>query len=97
MKNFFALGLDIAKLNRTGRMIRRTRWHYDYDFSTDENYNFAMTASVNGNVPLNYEEAILSAGAGKWQAAMKKEFSSLVENKTWDLMALPSGNPITKS
>ena len=27
-----ALGLDIPTTNRTGRMIRRPAWHYDYDF-----------------------------------------------------------------
>ena len=26
------LGLDITKTTRTGRMIRRPAWHYDYDF-----------------------------------------------------------------
>ena len=51
-----------------------------------------MAASVNGNVPLNYEEAILSADAEKSQAAMQMEFKNLVENKTWDLVVLPSGN-----
>ena len=65
----------------TGRMFRRPAWHYDYDFSTDENCNFVMAASVNGNVPLNYEEAILSPDAEKWQTAMQNEFKSLVENK----------------
>ena len=55
-----------------------------------------MVASVNGNVPLNYEEVILSADAEKWQAAMQKEFKSLLENKTWVLVALPSGKPSTK-
>ena len=41
-----------------------------------------MAASVNGNVPLNYDEAILSADAEKWQAAMQKESKGLGENKT---------------
>ena len=40
-----------------------------------------MAASVNGKVPLNYEEAILSADAEKWQAAMQIEFKSLKEKK----------------
>ena len=35
-----ALRLGIPTTNRTGRMIRRPAWHYDYDFSTDENCNF---------------------------------------------------------
>ena len=35
-----ALRLGIPTTNRTGRMIRRPAWHYDYDFSTDENCFF---------------------------------------------------------
>ena len=35
-----ALGLDIPTTNRTGRMIRRQAWHYDYDFCTDETVTF---------------------------------------------------------
>ena len=81
-----ALGLDIPTTNRTGRMIRRPAWHYDYDFSTDENCNISF----------NYEEAILSAEAEKWQPAMQNEFKNFVEIKTWDLVALPSGKPLTK-
>ena len=51
---------------------------------------------MNGNVPLIYEEAILSANAEKRQAAMQNEFKNLVENKTWDLVDLPSGKSLTK-
>ena len=93
------LGLDIPTTNRTGLLILifyNDFWHYDYDFFSDENCKFAMAASVNGNVQLNYEEAILSADAEKWQAAMQNEFKSLVK-KTWDLVAVPSGKPLTKS
>ena len=60
------LGLDIPT---TGRKIRRPAWHNNYVFSIDVNCNFAMATSVNCKVPLNYEEAILSADAEKWQAA----------------------------
>ena len=56
-----------------------------------------MVASVNGSVPLPYEKAIFSADAEKWQAAMQKEFNSLVENKLWDCVALPSGKKLTKA
>ena len=46
-----------------------------------------MAASVNGIVPsLSYDEAILSADAEKWQAAMQNEYKSLVESKTWVLV-----------
>ena len=60
-------------------MISRPAWHYAYDFCTDENCNFAMAACVNGNVPLNYEEAFWSADAEKLQTGMQIEFNSLVE------------------
>ena len=82
-----ALGLDVPTVNRTGLMIRRPALDYDYDFSTDENCNFAIAASVNGNVPFIYEKAIVSADTEKWQAAMHKK---------WDLVVLPLGKPITK-
>ena len=62
-------------------MIRRPAWKYDYDFSTDENRNFAMAASVNGNVPLIYEEVVFSADVKKRPAPMQNEFNSLVEKK----------------
>ena len=74
-----ALGLDIPTTNRTGRMIRRPAWKYDFDFSTDENRNFSMAASVNGNVPLIYEEVVFSADVKKRPAPMQNEFNSLVE------------------
>ena len=37
-----------------------------------------MAVRVNGNVPFNYEEAILSADVEKKHAAMLYEFNSLV-------------------
>ena len=58
-----ALEFDFPTTNRSGRMIRRPAWHYGYDFFTDKNCNFAMALSVNGSVPLNYEEEISSADA----------------------------------
>ena len=60
---------DVPKTNRTKRIILKPAWHYIYDSSSDEIYNFAMAAIINGNVPFNYEEAILSADAenGKLQ------------------------------
>ena len=96
-EHYTALGTDIPTIDRTSRMIRRPAGHYYCDFSTDENCNFAMVASVNGNVPLNYEETFLSVDSEKWQAAMQNEFNSLVDNKTWNLVTLLSGKLLTKS
>ena len=44
-KHFTALGLDIPTTNSTGRMIRRPAWHYEFDFSTNENCSFAMAVA----------------------------------------------------
>ena len=74
------LGNDVPTTNRTVRMIRKPARQYDYNFSTEENCNFSMAASVNGNVPINYEEAILSADSENWQAAKQK--NSVVLRKT---------------
>ncbi|XP_055840140.1 uncharacterized protein LOC129907788 isoform X2 [Episyrphus balteatus] len=39
--------------------------------------------------PINVKEALESANAMKWRDAMRKEYSSLVENNTWDLVSEP--------
>ena len=39
--------------------------------------------------PKTIEEALSSNKADKWRAAADSEYSSLLENKTWDLLELP--------
>ena len=39
--------------------------------------------------PKTIEEALSSDEADKWKAAADSEYSSLLENQTWDLMELP--------
>lgn len=41
--------------------------------------------------PDTVEEALRSKNALSWKAAMDKEFDSLIDNKTWILVDLPSG------
>lgn len=41
--------------------------------------------------PTSYNEAIRSADRDKWIAAMKDEYNSLKDFKTWDLTELPKG------
>ena len=55
-----------------------------------------MAASVNGNIPLNYEKAISSSDVEKWQIARQNELNSHLENKTWILVPLHPGKPLTK-
>ena len=54
---------------RTNRVIQKPAWGWDYDISVAENYNFAIAASVNGDVHINLDEAVLSTHVEKWQAA----------------------------
>jgi hypothetical protein len=43
------------------------------------------------NEPLTYKEALNGTDAPQWLEAMQCEFNSLLQNKTWDLVPLPSG------
>jgi hypothetical protein len=48
-----------------------------------------ITASQ--KVPKSYQEAMISEDAASWEPAIQEEFSSLMENKTWELTPLPEG------
>ena len=41
--------------------------------------------------PPTYESAMNSSQCEKWQQAMESEYSSLIENQTWELRPLPRG------
>lgn len=41
--------------------------------------------------PATYTEAMASPNAEAWKEAMQREFNSLIEYKTWDLVPLPPG------
>jgi hypothetical protein len=48
---------------------------------------------VQSSYPQSYGEA---AGNTFWESAMQEEYKSLLENKTWDLVPLPSGRKIVR-
>jgi hypothetical protein len=48
---------------------------------------------VQSSDPQSYGEA---AGNPFWESAMQEEYNSLLENQTWDLVALPSGRKLVK-
>jgi transposase InsO family protein len=48
----------------------------------------AMNTFVD-NIPLNYNQAIVSPNSGKWKLAMDSEINSLHSNQTWKLVRLP--------
>jgi hypothetical protein len=42
--------------------------------------------------PQSYKEALESEHVDKWMAAFKEEYDSLIANKTWEIVPLPSGS-----
>jgi hypothetical protein len=48
-------------------------------------------------VPKSYQEAMTSEDAESWETAIKEEFLSLMENKTWDLTPLPGCRAIIQN
>ena len=66
-------------------------------------HSFAIASNVNlGDIqiPKTYNEAIDSRFAERWRAAMLKEITDLLRNKTWkaiDRCEVPAGKKITKS
>lgn len=54
-----------------------------------------ITASQ--KVPKSYQEAMISEDAESWETAIKEEFLSLMENKTWELTPLPEGRAIIQN
>ena len=54
------------------------------------NVAHALLAASTITDPQTIEEALASPDASKWTKAMNVEYESLVENKTWDLVQIPS-------
>ena len=53
-------------------------------------FAYALTAASALTEPQTFEEAQASPDAAKWRKAMDEEYDSLIENKTWSLVRLPS-------
>lgn len=54
-----------------------------------------ITASQ--KVPKCYQEAIVSEDVEKWETAIREEYSSLMENGTWELTPLPEGRTVIQN
>ena len=50
-----------------------------------------INAAILENNPASVEEALSGDDSEGWKAAADSEYQSLIENKTWDLVELPSG------
>jgi hypothetical protein len=47
--------------------------------------------------PNHYRDAIVAEDADDWKIAIDKEYNSLIENKTWELITPPPGQSVIKS
>ena len=47
--------------------------------------------------PNHYRDAIVAHDAPDWKIATRKEYDSLIENDTWELITPPPGHPIIES
>ena len=55
-----------------------------------------VAQSTDPTEPSSYEEAMRSEQKEEWQQAMRQEFDSLIENKTWTLTKAPTGRRILR-
>ena len=77
--------------------IRYGEWiKYDDNRSTTGSAAYIVTKSERIPEPKTYKEAMTSPHAQQWKQAMTKEFTSLVDNKTWVLKPLPEGRKAVK-
>ena len=77
--------------------IRYGEW-VTYDNNRSNSGSTAYIASTSTTIPepKTYKEAMQSPYAQQWKAAMDKEFTSLLNNKTWELKPLPAGRKAVK-
>lgn len=57
----------------------------------DENANLLCRQLITHGIPTTYEEAVTNHQWREWEAAMKEEYQSLMENNTWTMGELPEG------
>jgi hypothetical protein len=57
----------------------------------------ALLSARDSVEPKTYRAALSSAQAPDWQAAMQQEYSSLMDNGTWELVDLPSGRVVVNN
>ena len=63
----------------------------------EEELNCAYVVDSVGEVPTSFKSAMESSDAGKWKEACESEFESLIKNKTWELVSLPSSRKAISS
>ena len=59
------------------------------ELATEESSTNSSTEEI--KEPTNFQSAISGLDSAKWKAAMDEEYQSLMVNKTWSLVPLPTG------
>ena len=63
----------------------------------EEELNCAYVVDSVGEVPTSFKSAMEFSDASKWKEACESEFESLIKNKTWELVSLPSSRKAISS
>ena len=66
----------------------------DYHLTDKDFYVCYNVNNTNIYLPNTYKQAMSSPNHEQWAAAMDKEYNSLIENDTWDLVPLPPGKEV---
>lgn len=77
--------------------IRYGDWiKYDSNRSNSGSTTYIASSSTSIPEPKTYKEAMQSSYAQQWKDAMDKEYTSLLNNKTWVLKPLPASRKAVK-
>ena len=80
--------------DRPKRVVKRPNHLSDYvvDYIDDDSYDLCYKLCI--DIPRTYEEDFSSPEAFNWKQAMKTEYDSLSDNKTWDVVKTPEDKQV---
>ena len=83
-------GGAIAASKAFSESQKKTPIRYGVDKYADT-ANYAVDDAVRVEEPMTIEDALSSNHSKEWKSAADLEYSSLLENETWELVKLPEG------
>ena len=75
---------------RHSQRVRKTPIRYGVDEYADT-ANYAVDEAIKVEEPVTIEDALSGNHSKEWKSAADLEYSSLLENETWELVKLPEG------
>ena len=75
---------------RHSQRVKKTPIRYGVDEYADT-ANYAADEAITVEEPVTIEEALSGNYSKEWKSAADLEYSSLLENETWELVKLPKG------